>query len=263
MLFKFVFTKTARYPGLEVEHNQFRRTLRTLAVNIKYRGLKRTLLGLLAALFAKTRFHILEEYRFFRQNMREIGLDIAGVVETDMLDIPEERKESAKRYEASSDYEFRYVVEKLHLDYEKYHFIDFGSGKGAVLASASRYPFKSVTGVELSQALHETATRNIAELYRRKRVTARALRSVHGDVTEHSLPPEPHVIYVFNAFGADILAEVIDHILRDLAAVREPIYFLYNNPMHHKLLEDNPAFEKPKKTFGGKWEVFVRPGRDD
>ena len=258
---RFVFTKTARYPGLEVEHNQFRRGLRTLVVNLKYRGFRRTILGILAIICAKAHLPVLQDYRFYRQNLLESGIDTDGIVERDALDIPDERKTSAQRYEASSEYEFRHILEKLHIDYAGYHFIDFGSGKGAVLAAAARYPFQSVTGIELSGELHQTAHKNIEELQRRGRVRAGKIKSIHGDALSHRLPPVPYVIYVFNSFGPDILQGVLDHIAADLAEVREPIYFLYNNPMHHKLLEESPEFDKLSNGFGGKWMVFARPAK--
>lgn len=260
-MLRFVFTKTARYPGLEVEHNQFRRSLRTLFVNIKYRGFRRTILGLLAIACAKARLPLLQDYRFFQQNLRESGLDTDGIVELDVLDIPNKMKSSAQRYEATSEYEFRHILERLDIDYSSYHFIDYGSGKGAILAAAAQYPFKSVTGVELSGALHQIALQNVAEMKRRERVHCGSVASVHGDAAGYTLPPAPHVIYIFNAFGPDVLQGVLDHIAADLADVQEPIYFLYNNPMHHKLLETSSEFDKLSNAFGGKWMVFARPGR--
>ncbi|MZR31248.1 SAM-dependent methyltransferase [Sneathiella litorea] len=260
-MLRFVFTKTARYPGLEVEHNQFLRSLRTLFVNIKYRGVRRTVLGLLAIVCAKAGLPILQDYRFYRQNLLESGIDTDGIVEREALDIPEERKASAQRYEASSENEFRHILEKLNIDCSAYRFIDYGSGKGAVLAAAARYPFQSVTGIELSGELHQTALQNIEELTRRGRVRAGDIISIHGDAASYRLPPVPHVIYVFNAFGPDILQGVLDNISADLAEVREPIYFLYNNPMHHKLLELSPEFDKLSNAFGGKWMVFARPAK--
>tara|TARA_R110001599_G_scaffold179312_5_gene371846 strand:+ start:2590 stop:3405 length:816 start_codon:yes stop_codon:yes gene_type:complete len=260
---KFVFTKTARYPGLEVEHYQIMRNLRTLFINFKYRGFLMTLLGLAAAICGKAKIPFLQEYRFNKQNLRESGLDTDGIVEPAMMDIPDEFRASACRYEAASDYEFRHVLERLHIDYSAYHFVDYGSGKGAILASAARYPFKSVTGIEISGALHQTATQNIAKMKERDMIRAGSLTSVHSDAASYSLPAAPHVIYVYNSFGPEVLQEVLDRILEDLCNVAEPVYFLYNNPMHHKVLEERPEFQRMSKSFGGKWLIFVRPGNSD
>ena len=162
-MLKFVFTKTARYPGLEVEHYQIMRNLRTLLVNFKYRGFLMTLLGLAATICGKAKIPFLQEYRFNKQNLRESGLDTDGIVEPAMMDIPDEFRASACRYEAASDYEFRHVLERLHIDYSAYHFVDYGSGKGAILASAARYPFKSVP----AHSLLFTATQRVIPCRRR------------------------------------------------------------------------------------------------
>ena len=255
---KFVFTKTARYPGLEVEHYQILRNLRTLLVNLKYRGPIMTFLGLAANFCARAKIPLLQEYRFNKQNLRESGLDTDGIVETAVMDIPDEVRASACRYEAASDYEFRHVLERLHVDYPAYHFVDYGSGKGAILAAAARYPFKSVTGVEISGALHQTAMRNIAEMKQRHMIRAGALTSVHGDAASYSLPNAPHVIYVYNSFGPEVL-----RISEDLRDIEEPVYFLYNNPMHHNVLEKSQEFHRMSKSFGGKWLVFIRLSNSD
>src|SRR5947207_382778 len=40
-------------------------------------------------------------------------------------------------------------------------FIDYGSGRGRVAIVASRYPFRRVTGIELSDILHRDAQENL------------------------------------------------------------------------------------------------------
>lgn len=257
-MIRFVFTRTARYPGFEVPHYQFLRNLRTAFVNFKYRGFISTTLGILAIACSKFKLPLLQKYRFYQQNMDQRWLDTDGIVELKNSDIPDEFHQSASRYEAASDYEFRDVLERLAIDYGTYNFIDYGSGKGAILAAAARYPFNAVTGIELSQALHDVAVRNIAELGRRNAIASKSLTSVQGDATGYHLPAVPHIIYVFNSFGAEVLQAVLDRITTDLAEVQEPVYFLYNNPMHHIVLDESAEFQKFSEPFGGKWMIFVR-----
>lgn len=257
-MIRYVFTRTARYPGYEVEHYQFLRSLRILFVSFKYRGVVRTMLSLLAKVFLKLGLPFLQSYLFLNQAREQAGLDFGGIVETENLDIPEEFQETAVRYEATSEYEFRDVLESLHLDYQEYSFIDYGSGKGDILAAAARYPFPSIIGIELSQALHDVAVWNIAKMKQQNTVVSESISSVQGNAAEYHLPAVPHVIFIFNPFGADVLQGVLDRITTDLAEVREPVYFLYNNPMHHIVLDRSVEFQKISEPFGGKWMVFVR-----
>jgi 16S rRNA G966 N2-methylase RsmD len=255
-LVRYFFSRTARIPGFEVEHNQFLRTIRTIFVNIKYRGLSPTILGILAKVSSKLQIPGMQRYMFQEHGTAYAWLDTGGIVEVENLDLSDEKKLSATRYEAASEYEFRDVLERLKIPYNEYNFIDYGSGKGAILATAATYPFKSVVGVEHSFMLHEIAQKNIEELKRRQIVASHDLDAVHGDATTYRLPVEPHILYLYNSFDADILASVVDRITVDLADIRGPNYFLYNNPMHHEVLDGNDKFQKISSPFGGKWMVY-------
>ena len=62
----------------------------------------------------------------------------------------------------------RAMVERLHLDFQRFGFVDLGSGKGRALLLASDYPFREVIGVELSPKLDRIARDNIARYAGRK-----------------------------------------------------------------------------------------------
>ena len=57
---------------------------------------------------------------------------------------------------------FEQVVGSLPVRLNDYDFIDLGAGKGLALFLASKYPFKSITGVEYSKVLVNQATENIS-----------------------------------------------------------------------------------------------------
>src|SRR6202161_3843772 len=91
----------------------------------------------------------------------------------------------------------RAMRERLHLDCERFGFVDLGSGKGRALLLASDYPFREILGVELSPELDRIARSNIARYpgaRHRPRVT-----SVQGDAAEFPWPPEPLIVYMWNA----------------------------------------------------------------
>ena len=56
----------------------------------------------------------------------------------------------------------RAMLEQLHLDFQRFRFVDVGLGKGRALLLASDYPFREVIGVELSPELDRIARSNIA-----------------------------------------------------------------------------------------------------
>ena len=55
------------------------------------------------------------------------------------------------------------MQEQLHLDFERFSFVDVGSGKGRALLLASDYPFREIIGIELSHELERIARANIAQ----------------------------------------------------------------------------------------------------
>lgn len=255
-MLKFVFGKTARYPGFEVEHYQMRRKIRSASINLKYGGLGYTILGTLAQICHKLKLPVFQEYRFYKRINVPDWLDVGGIHEQSELDLPEASRESATRYEATEEYEFRYVLERLPIDFEDYKFLDYGSGKGIVLSFAADYPFRRVTGVELSPMLHQVAEKNIEEMHRHQRVNSGPVYSELSNAAEYQMPERPHVIYLFNPFGPDVLEDVLNRLALHLSDVEQPSYLLYNNPIHHQVIEKHGLFRKTASRMGGKWFVY-------
>src|SRR6202453_3410424 len=83
--------------------------------------------------------------------------------------------------------------ERLQLDFERFTFVDAGSGKGRALLLASDYPFREIIGVELSPELERIARSNIARYAEAKGslVPRPPVISMQGDATEFSWPPGP------------------------------------------------------------------------
>ena len=115
------------------------------------------------------------------------------------------------RYEPSGF--IRETLEELRIDYQRFGFIDLGSGKGRVLLKASEFPFRMVEGVEYSPELHRIAESNIRK-FRLAKVRCRNVRSVLFDATEYSLPLIPLVVFLFNPFSGPVLTQAIHNIER-------------------------------------------------
>ena len=133
--------------------------------SLKLRGLGPTIR---LALFAVARIGRgstidLERQLTLKAFEREHGVDIGGFIELRELDIASPNKDSGVRYGATTQEVFRQLIETLPILYHhEFTFVDFGSGKGAVLLYASEYPFKEVVGLEFSPELNEVAERNLA-----------------------------------------------------------------------------------------------------
>jgi len=114
------------------------------------------------------------------------------------------------------------ILAQLPDSADHYSFVDLGSGKGRVVLIAAAHPFTEVLGVERRRALVWRSRRN-RSVY--SGPIAIEPRFVCSDVRAATFPDGPLLLFLYNPFGPDILAEVLDNIgPRELliAAVNPP-----------------------------------------
>lgn len=171
---------------------------------------------------------------------RDLGIHTARRVELAQLEIASANKADGSPYEPTPYGVLDDLLLELDLDYERYTFCDLGAGKGRVLCLAARWPWRAIVGVEFSAALHRIATEHLAR-FRATWQRCRNLSCVHADVVEWRPPPGPLVLYLFNPFGAAVLAQL----LARFRAQPEPreLVFLYYMPVHERVLARDAALE--------------------
>ena len=138
---------------------------------------------------------------------------------------------------------FREMMSALPIQFDKFTFIDIGSGKGRTLLMASEYPFQKIIGVELLPELHQVAQENL-RLYQSESQKCFALESVCGNATTFPFPAEPLVLYLFNPLPESGLRQMLANLDRSLAANPRPAYVLYHNPLLEQVLGESAALEK-------------------
>lgn len=173
------------------------------------------------------------------------GTETSGMVPTSDLDIADEAtKWQSNLYLGSPARVTRHLIKSLDIDCNEYSFVDYGSGKGRVLFAAAEFPFRQVVGVEISQALHATATTNL-ENYRGK-VRQSEIDLWCGDAREFPLPDGNLVLHMYHPFGPDILKEMLEIIQR--AKARQPerriiVPYLFSIGVSKAVFQEFAAFE--------------------
>jgi SAM-dependent methyltransferase len=124
-------------------------------------------------------------------------------------------------------------------DHSRYTFIDLGSGKGLMLLLAAEYPYAAVRGVEFSRKLNEIASANIRR-YRNPRQQCFDVASVNVDAREYEFPQTPLVVYVFNSFRHQLLAQVVRRLETSLAAAPRDVVVVYMYPLDHYVFDQSP-----------------------
>ena len=176
---------------------------------------------------------------------RQHGTNTGGMVPTSDLDIADEStKWQSNLYLGSPARVTRHLIRSLNIDCRNYTFVDYGSGKGRVLFTAAEFPFKNIIGVEISQALHKSAERNLISY------VGETLKSDIelwcGDAREYALPDGDLVLFMYHPFGPDILKEMLTHI--QAAGEQNPgrrilIPYLFSIGVSKAVFQEFPAFK--------------------
>lgn len=158
------------------------------------------------------------------------GTDTAGLVTPEAAGLVGERAAQAVFYYPSAESDVELTLDALDWPAERIRettFVDLGCGKGRVLLIASRRPFRALVGVELSAALLEVARRNVARWCRDHALGGERFELVHGDAAMFEVPAGPTVVYVYQSFGAPVMAAAMERIAASLAADPRPLAVIY------------------------------------
>ena len=133
-----------------------------------------------------------------------------------------------------------------------YSFVDLGCGKGRVILMASEHPFREVIGVEFSSELCTIAEANIATF--RPRMRAQQVRILREDAARFDFPSGPLIVYFYFAFTRQVLAPVVDRLMRRV----DETFFVYYN-VHDEDLFKNWDIVHADAQKG--WCIWHRAGR--
>ena len=160
-------------------------------------------------------------------------------------------------YEGSHWIGVRNALNRLEVDRNDV-FADFGSGKGPAVLVAAGFPFKRAIGVEISDDLTQSATRN----FERSRLTPEAgsVEFVTADVLEYEVPDDLSVVYLYNPFTGLLFARFIERLLRSVERHPRPLRVVYNYPFDHNYLIARAWF-RPIDLSYSYWPAWRhRPG---
>jgi hypothetical protein len=150
-------------------------------------------------------------------------------------------------YQPTDPVLFREMMASLPIAFDRFTFVDLGSGKGRTLLMASEYPFRKILGVELISELHRAAEENIRD-YRSPTQRCTSVESIIADAREFELPEEPLVVFLFNPLPERALSEVLRRLGDSLVRVPRPVWVVYHNPLLERALSASGFLEKASGT---------------
>jgi len=198
---------------------------------VRNQGLFRSLIGTVS--FVLSKYHKLQDQRFDRR----FGVKTMQGDSTYFDSVRSNNIEFAVPYEPVQLHIFKEMMRHITVDYEKYTFIDLGSGKGRALLFAAQYPFKDIIGVEFSDELHKIAFSNI-EGYLAKTGKPNNFHLHCIDVDQYNIPDSNIVLFLYNPFFGKVMNSVLSKISQFLNKKNKDLIIMYRNPQCSVLFEN-------------------------
>lgn len=167
---------------------------------------------------------------------RWYGIQSSGKVSTQELGID---SSFCHGYEPTDYRTLREIMRRLAIRRNVDVFLDFGAGMGRTVVVAATYPFRAVTGVEISPELSAIARDNVRRAARRLKCTN--VQIVTQDAASYAIPGDVTTILFFNPFHGDVMASVLANIRSSLRERPRVVTLVFVNPRR---------FEEEAKAYG-------------
>ena len=105
--------------------------------------------------------------------------------------------------------------------------LDYGCGRGRILAVAATYPFRKVIGIDRSPDLCDSARENLRRIRGRR---SKEWNVVEGDAAMFVVPDEVTVAFLFNPFLGQVLSSVVQRLKESVKARPRQLSVIYMNP---------------------------------
>ena len=151
------------------------------------------------------------------------NIDTTGYVTT------EELKSENPNWVGYGTVYYSYMINtlaKLEVDIPSSTLLDYGSGKGRVLAYAASCNYKKIIGVENSKLLMDKARENIQKMKHRK---TSDIVLEECDAQNFQVPSSVNIIYLYKPFGGLTLERCIENINSPYKKLPRKIYIIFWN----------------------------------
>lgn len=139
----------------------------------------------------------------------------------------------AEFYQGANYYLLEKVFDFLQTIEANINILDYGCGKGRVLAVAAYYGFVKITGIDFAKELCEAARKNISPV--QQKFPEKILNVIHANAVDYKIENDTNVFFFFNPFNEVVMLAVVKNILLSLKENTREIYVVYINPLHKEI----------------------------
>lgn len=166
---------------------------------------------------------------------KKYGINTTGINKLKRLSVVGDTKNNASIYQAANYFLLEKAFEFLIEEKVSGAVVDFGSGKGRIMAVAAFYGFENIKGIEFAAALSVEAQKNIDLIRPKYPDTNFAI--ITGNALNYKVERDDDVFFFFNPFDEKIMLQVVKNILDSLKANPRKVYVVYINPLHKEIFE--------------------------
>jgi len=179
---------------------------------------------------------------------RRFHVDTAGELSLEEVGIRgAEIERGHGRYRPVWSSVFHQALAALPIEFERFTFVDYGSGKGKALLLASDYRFAEIVGIEFARPLHDIASRNLSA-YSSPAQRCRKLSSQCLDAAQFIPPERPLVCFFFNPFDDATMRTVLGALAESARRAPREIFLVYCNMRdvreHAHVFDESPQLER-------------------
>ena len=164
---------------------------------------------------------------------KKYHLDTCKIEDVKKLSVKGDNLTHAELYQGVNYYLLEKVLDHLQTIEANKNIVDFGCGKGRVLAVAAYYGFTKITGVEFAKELCEVARKNIIPV--QQKFSQKIFNVIHANAVDYKIENDTNVFFFFNPFDEVVMLAVAKNILTSLKENPREVYVVYINPIHKEI----------------------------
>ena len=149
------------------------------------------------------------------------------------LSIKGNNLESAAIYQGANYFLLENVFEYLQSIDANKNILDYGCGKGRVLAVAAFYGFIKITGIDFAKELCDEARKTIAPV--QQKFPEKIFNVIYANAVDYVIEDDTNVFFFFNPFDEIVMLTVVKNILASLKINEREVYVVYINPLHKEI----------------------------
>ncbi|MBA2250300.1 MAG: methyltransferase domain-containing protein [Chitinophagaceae bacterium] len=207
---------------------------------------------------------------------RKYGLNTSKIADIKKFSKPGVNIEHAENYQGANYYLLEEVfafIQNITAEEETKNFpgkirsvnnlLDYGCGKGRVLAVASCFDFKKITGIDFVNELCKAARKNIIPF--QQEFPEKIFNVIKTDAVDYVIENDTNTFFFFNPFDEIVMQAVVKNILLSLKNNPREVYVIYINPVHKEIFL-SAGFEQIyhlEKLHYIQVSVFIKSVEDD